>query len=104
MALFYHEPVLVEEVLHYWITDPKGRYLDCTLGGGGHTYALLSQFPEATVIGLDRDPDALEAAEERLHEFRSRVVLVQSNFGDLERVVEEAGGPSPVVCMVEDVQ
>ena len=88
----FHEPVLVEEVLHYLVSDPNGVYLDLTVGGGGHARALLERLsPDARLIGLDRDREALEAAGQRLKQFGDRVTLRQSNFRDFVRVLQELG-------------
>lgn len=77
----YHAPVMVGEVLE--LIQPKaGVYLDGTLGGGGHAEALLSSNPEARLIGVDRDPDALREAGSRLARFGDRVKLVQANYAD----------------------
>lgn len=57
--------------------------VDCTLGGGGHAGALLGAAPDAALLGLDRDPDALAAAGSRLAAFPGRVTLMQRRFGDL---------------------
>lgn len=55
------------QVLEWLITDPDGVYVDCTLGGGGHSAALLGTLGEgAALVGLDRDPDALREASKRL--------------------------------------
>lgn len=55
------------QVLEWLITDPDGVYVDCTLGGGGHSAALLGALGErGRVVGLDRDPDALREASKRL--------------------------------------
>jgi 16S rRNA (cytosine1402-N4)-methyltransferase len=64
--------------------------VDCTLGLGGHTAALLEAGAEQ-VIGIDRDPDALAVARERLAGFGARVVFVHADFRDLRRVVGDAG-------------
>jgi 16S rRNA (cytosine1402-N4)-methyltransferase len=87
-----HEPVLVEEALTYWVTDPRGLYLDGTVGAGGHAEALLLRFSEARVIGLDRDRAALEIARTRLGPFGSRVRLEQADFADIEDVLGRLGG------------
>lgn len=79
-----HEPVLLEESLKTWVTDPGGWYLDGTLGGGGHAEALLTRFPEARLVGLDRDPTALEEAGSRLRAFGDRVRMVRSDFAEME--------------------
>lgn len=86
----FHEPVLVEEVLHYLVSDPNGVYLDLTVGGGGHARALLERLsPKARLIGVDRDREALEAAGRRLKQFGVRVTLRQSNFREFVRVLQE---------------
>ena len=62
---FAHEPVLLQEVLEYLGPGQEGVYVDCTLGGGGHAEAVLSTAGQgARLIGLDRDPEAIEAASE----------------------------------------
>ncbi|GAB4213227.1 MAG: 16S rRNA (cytosine(1402)-N(4))-methyltransferase RsmH [Synechococcales cyanobacterium] len=81
-ATAYHVPVLVQEVLSGLTVQP-GVYLDCTVGGGGHTQALLSAGVEQ-VIGLDQDPAALAAAQESLAPWGSRVQLHHGNFADYQ--------------------
>lgn len=62
----YHDPVLLKECLHFLITDKKGLYVDGTLGGGGHTAAILENLePEGKLISFDKDPDAIEHCKER---------------------------------------
>ncbi|CAM9660798.1 unnamed protein product, partial [Ectocarpus sp. 4 AP-2014] len=88
----YHVPVVCEEVLEWLITKPEGVYVDCTLGGGGHSAALLSALGAgARVIGLDRDPDALREASARLaaEAKAGRFQAVRSNFADVGRAVRE---------------
>ncbi|HYH81312.1 MAG TPA: 16S rRNA (cytosine(1402)-N(4))-methyltransferase RsmH [Longimicrobium sp.] len=87
-ASAYHAPVMVEEVMGYLRPERGGVYLDGTLGGGGHAEALLERGPEATLIGVDRDPDALAEAGRRLARFGERVRLVNSPFGE---ALEAAG-------------
>lgn len=84
----YHAPVMVEEVLDLLRPGRGGLFLDGTLGGGGHAEALLERGPEARLVGVDRDPDALAEAGARLARFGSRVRLVRANFAD---AVEAAG-------------
>lgn len=78
----YHAPVLVEEVMEHLRPERGGTYLDGTLGGGGHAEALLTRGGSARLIGVDRDPDALKEAGERLARFGERVRLVLSNYAD----------------------
>ncbi|HET9235227.1 MAG TPA: 16S rRNA (cytosine(1402)-N(4))-methyltransferase, partial [Candidatus Eisenbacteria bacterium] len=87
-----HEPVLSEEALTYWVTDPDGLYLDGTVGAGGHAEALLQRFSEARLIGLDRDRAALEVAQKRLGPYGSRARLEQADFADMESVLVRSGG------------
>lgn len=64
-----------------------GRFLDGTVGGGGHAEAILDADPRVRLVGLDRDPDALAAAEERLRRFADRVRLVRADFRDAREVL-----------------
>ena len=73
---------------------PSSPYLvDCTLGLGGHAHALLAACPEAQLIGLDRDPQALAIASERLAEFADRVTIVQATYDELPAVLARLGRP-----------
>lgn len=84
---FVHEPVMLEEVLHWLVVNPSGVYVDGTVGGAGHAGALLER-TQAKVIGIDCDADALAAADKRLASFGSRKVLVKANFAQLDSVLE----------------
>lgn len=82
----YHLPVLTSEVVDGLVTDREATYVDATLGGGGHTAALLNHLkPKGRVIGIDRDPDAIAAAAERLADEvdRDRLLVVHGNFSRL---------------------
>ncbi len=87
-ASAYHAPVMVEEVMGFLRPERGGLYLDGTLGGGGHAEALLERGPQARLIGVDRDPDALAEAGKRLERFGERARLVRSPFAG---AVEAAG-------------
>lgn len=82
---------MVDEVLAHLRPERGGVYLDGTLGGGGHTEAILERGPEARVVGVDRDPDALAEAGARLARFGERVRLVRANFAE----APEAAGVAP---------
>ena len=73
---------MVAEVLRYLQPERGGVYFDGTLGGGGHTEAILSSGGAAAVIGVDQDREALEVAGRRLGRFGDRVELVHANFAD----------------------
>ncbi|HEY1652142.1 MAG TPA: 16S rRNA (cytosine(1402)-N(4))-methyltransferase RsmH [Acidimicrobiales bacterium] len=87
---FEHIPVLRDEVVSLFAPVPPGVVVDATLGGGGHAASLLAAYPDLRVLGLDRDPAALEAAAQRLSSFGDRVTLIRSPFSAFESVVEEA--------------
>src|SRR5262245_48467459 len=86
-----HEPVLLQEVLDWLKPEGGGLFIDCTLGLGGHTQAILTQAPQARVIGLDQDEEALAIARERLAQFKERVQLVHANFREIAAVAKRLG-------------
>jgi 16S rRNA (cytosine1402-N4)-methyltransferase len=85
-----HEPVLVEETLSLLGPERGGLFVDCTVGLGGHSRALL-EHGATTVLGLDRDPDALALAARELAAFGDRVELVHADYRDLEQVLDLRG-------------
>lgn len=85
---YRHEPVMVEEVLEHLRPDRGGWYLDGTVGGGGHAAALLERSREGRLIGLDRDPAAVQAARRRLAEYGDRVRIVRANFRNAAEVID----------------
>ena len=87
-ADFYHEPVMLKEVIDSLIVSKTGIYVDGTVGGAGHSYAILKE-TDAFLVGIDCDEQALQFAESRLAEFGSRKVLIKGNFADLSKVLEE---------------
>ncbi|MFB6232446.1 MAG: 16S rRNA (cytosine(1402)-N(4))-methyltransferase RsmH [Salinibacter sp.] len=90
-ATDYHAPVLSHNVQNRLVTDLSGRYVDATLGGGGHARALLDVLDSGgRVLGIDRDGDALAAARRRLADEREmgRFRAVRGNFGRLKELLE----------------
>lgn len=85
----YHHPVLSAETLALLAPAPGRLYVDGTLGGGGHTEALLAA--GASVIGIDQDPQALAFAGERLAKYGNRFRAVRANFEEVGRVLDELG-------------
>ncbi len=79
----YHEPVLVSEVVGFLEPGRGGLFLDGTLGGGGHTAAILAATPRARVLGVDRDPAAIREAERRLAVYEDRFETVEADFADV---------------------
>lgn len=84
-----HIPVLVHEVIEQLQARRGGSFLDCTLGGGGHSAALLAAHEELTVIAIDRDRRAIERAESRFCN-ESRFTIRRGRFGDLLQLVGES--------------
>lgn len=89
---FIHRPVLLKEVLFYLNPRSGGIYVDCTVGEGGHSEAILQRSsPDGRLIALDRDPQALAVAAQRLAPYKERVTLVKANFLHLNRVLTDLG-------------
>ncbi len=87
---FEHVSVLPEETLAALVTNKKGIYVDCTLGGSGHAARIASQLdPEGMLIGIDQDPTAIKVGAERLAAMKCKVSLVQRNFRYLAEILEE---------------
>jgi 16S rRNA (cytosine1402-N4)-methyltransferase len=87
---FIHRAVMEHEVVDNLISVPAGLLVDATVGGGGHSAALLAAHPGLRLLGIDRDPDALEAARARLAEFGPRVRLVHARFDAIAELVAGA--------------
>ncbi len=84
-----HIPVLLQAVLSFLQVRPGGVYIDGTVGGGGHAAAILkASAPDGRLLGIDRDPAALEVARERLAPYGERVSLRHGSFADLARLAE----------------
>jgi 16S rRNA (cytosine1402-N4)-methyltransferase len=82
-----HIPVLSREVIETLGVQPGGRYIDCTLGSGGHAQSILEHSsPGGQLLGIDADPDALKRASERLQSFDKSVLLVNDNFVNLKDI------------------
>ena len=86
---FHHSSVLLEESIEALNIRPDGVYLDGTLGGAGHSLEIVKRLTTGRLIGVDRDPAALEAAGGRLSAYRDRVTLVHSNFRALDAILDE---------------
>lgn len=85
-----HTPVLLREVVEFLGVQPGGRYIDCTVGGGGHAEAILeASMPRGQLLGLDADSDAIKVATERLQNYGSAALLVNENFANLAVVCRE---------------
>ena len=82
-----HIPVLVKETVEALAAQPGGRYIDCTVGCGGHAAAILEQSsPGGQLLGIDADPEAIEVARTRLQAYSDSVLLVNDNFANLQAI------------------
>jgi 16S rRNA (cytosine1402-N4)-methyltransferase len=86
---FSHQPVMADEVLKLLEPQRGLWFLDGTVGGGGHAERILESNPAATLIGLDQDPDAIEAARARLARFGDRAMVMTGNFRDAAELLQE---------------
>ena len=91
MTEFHHVSVLLEECLEGLNIKPDGIYVDGTLGGAGHSSQIAKRLTTGRLIGIDRDPVALNAAGERLAPYADRVTLVHSNFCEMDHVLDDLG-------------
>ena len=82
-----HIPVMVPEILKYLEVSSGGRYIDCTLGEGGHTKSLLeASNPGGEVLGIDADHEAIEVSKNRLEEYGERFIYDNSNFKNIKKI------------------
>ena len=89
---FRHTSVLYEEIIENLKIKPEGIYADGTLGGGGHSAGICKRLsPEGTLIGIDRDIDALHAAEKNLQQYNCKKHFVQENYENVKEVLKQLG-------------
>lgn len=86
----FHRPVLLRETIELLAAERGGLFIDCTLGLGGHSEAILQAAGDARVIGIDRDREAISAARKRLTRFGARFRAVHADFRDITRVLATA--------------
>ena len=101
-----HVPVLLEEcigLLAPAFTAEAPVMIDATLGMGGHTFGFLTRFPHLTVVGIDRDADAIELASERLKEFGSRFHAVRTTYDHIDDVAAQFGRSGRVDGILMDL-
>ncbi len=86
---FNHKSIMVEEILTALALNPDGIYLDCTLGGGGHSLAIGKKLSaQARLIGIDQDEDAVKAATENLSGLACNVKIFRDNFFELDKILD----------------
>ena len=89
---FVHKSVLLNETIDGLNIQPDGIYVDGTLGGGGHAYEVCRRLGDkGTIVGIDQDAAAIEAAGNRLKDFGEKVTIVRSNYCDMKSKLHELG-------------
>lgn len=87
---YEHKPVLFRETIEALSISPDGDYIDGTMGGGGHSQAILERLTTGRLLSIDQDPDAIKAAGERLKRFPNSII-VQGNFSRMDKLALEQG-------------
>lgn len=88
---FKHTSVLLDETIDNLNIRPDGIYVDGTLGGGGHSEAILKRLTTGRLIGIDQDEDAIRAASARLSPFGDKLTVVRGNFEDMPAILDRLG-------------
>ena len=89
---FKHKSVLLNETIENLNIKPDGIYVDGTLGGAGHSYEICRQLStKGSLIGIDQDEAAIEAASKRLEEFQDRVTIIRSNYCNMKKELNRKG-------------
>jgi 16S rRNA (cytosine1402-N4)-methyltransferase len=96
-----HRPVLLQEAMQFLAAERGGLFVDCTVGLGGHSEAILESFSETRVIGLDRDAEALRSASQRLGHFGDRFRGLHADFREVGRVLNELDEHEPVGLLAD---
>ena len=98
---FHHKPVLFAETIEALAIRPEGIYIDGTMGGGGHSEAILQRLTTGRLLSIDQDPDAMEAAGARLSKY-PQSIRVQGNFSQMGEIAR-AQGLGPVDGVLLDI-
>jgi 16S rRNA (cytosine1402-N4)-methyltransferase len=97
-----HTPVLLEEVIEWLRIQPEATYVDATTGTGGHAIEIVRRLTSGRLVGIDRDPQALAIARERLKPYQEKVVLVHAEFSKIGDVAAEMKLP-PLGGVIADL-
>jgi 16S rRNA (cytosine1402-N4)-methyltransferase len=97
-----HRPVLYHQIIHFLQPHRGGRFVDCTLGAGGHAWGLLNESsPDGLLLGLDVDPTALDLARQRLQPFGDRAIIARSSYVLLKEQMEKCGWKSASGILID---
>ena len=87
---FNHKPVLLSETILSLNIKTGGTYVDCTVGGAGHSSEIAKKLDKAgTLVCIDKDEEAIEASKKRLEEFECKKIFVHSNFKDIKKILKD---------------
>src|SRR5579872_5213580 len=100
--LMHHVPVLLDETIDFLNVRAEGNYIDATLGAGGHAQEILQRLGSGKLLGLDRDPRALEIARNRLAGWGDKLMTQHGNFAQID-ALHAASGLSPVDGVLADL-
>ncbi|TCP29083.1 16S rRNA (cytosine1402-N4)-methyltransferase [Scopulibacillus darangshiensis] len=92
--MFEHVTVLKKEAVEGLKIKPDGLYVDCTLGGGGHSEEIVKQLDQGHLYAFDQDEAALQAANTRLQPYQGKVTFIKANFRQIEERLTDLGVPS----------
>ena len=88
---FKHTPIMLKEVIDGLKINPDGIYVDCTIGGAGHSFEIAKKLRKGKLYGFDRDEEAIEASRKRLQKFEDNLVLTKMNYKDAPNFLRENG-------------
>lgn len=100
---FQHKPVMLDEIVELFASVPEGVIIDATLGGAGHSSALLKAYPHISILGLDRDEIAVKVASERLAPFGDRAQIKNVRFDELQSAAASTFPGLPIVGVLFDL-
>jgi 16S rRNA (cytosine1402-N4)-methyltransferase len=90
MAIPIHKPVMLSKVVEALNAESGKRYVDCTLGSGGHASAILATIqPDGQLLGIDADPEAINIAKTKLADYIGSTIIINDNFANLETICRE---------------
>ena len=89
---FKHTPILLKEVIEGLKIKPNGIYVDCTIGGAGHSLEIVKKLKNGKLYGFDRDEEAIEASQNRLQNYLDKVVITKMNYKDAPKFLKENVG------------
>ena len=97
---FYHEPIMLNEIIAWLNLASTDVFVDCTLGGAGHSSEIIKHIPKGFLVGIDRDDDALSYSAKRLEQYKNKA-LVKSDFKDFANVLDNLNIAAPNKILVD---